>query len=126
MPLESDKEADKLTAKLQGLRASLEEKQNEQTEDKRSMSKQQKSTERFLAKKQMLLTRKDDCNRSIRDLGVLPEEAFEKYINEKIDRVRITRLHERADPYLVRLACQETSQCERRAEEVCSRQQEGF
>ena len=36
----------------------------------------------------MLLNRKDDCNRNIRDLGVLPEEAFEKYTKEKMDRVR--------------------------------------
>ena len=57
------------------------------------MSKQQKNTERYLAKKQMLITRKDDCNRSIRDLGVLPEEAFEKYTSEKIDKVRISAFH---------------------------------
>ena len=37
----------------------------------------------------MLLTRKDECNRNIRDLGVLPEEAFEKYTNDKLDRVRV-------------------------------------
>lgn len=53
----------------------------------RGISKQQKSTERYLAKRQMLLNRKDECNRNIRDLGVLPEEAFEKYTNEKLDRV---------------------------------------
>lgn len=52
------------------------------------MSKQQKTTERYLAKRQMLMTRKDECNRNIRDLGVLPEEAFEKYVNEKLERVR--------------------------------------
>lgn len=33
------------------------------------------------------MARKDECNRNIRDLGVLPEEAFEKYINEKLERV---------------------------------------
>lgn len=33
------------------------------------------------------MTRKDECNRNIRDLGVLPEEAFEKYVNEKLERV---------------------------------------
>ena len=36
----------------------------------------------------MLMQRKEECNRDIRDLGVLPEEAFEKYTNEKGDRVR--------------------------------------
>ena len=51
------------------------------------MSKQQKNTERFLAKKQMLLNRKDECARNVRDLGVLPEEAFVKYTGEKLDRV---------------------------------------
>lgn len=82
-----DKETEKLTAKLQDLRGKLEGMQNQQTEDSRGISKQQKNTERYLAKKQMLMNRKDDCNRNIRDLGVLPEEAFEKYTNEKLDRV---------------------------------------
>lgn len=54
----------------------------------RGISKQQKNTERYLAKRQLLMNKKDDCNRNIRDLGVLPEEAFEKYTNEKMDRVR--------------------------------------
>lgn len=53
------------------------------------MSKQQKTTERFLAKRQMLSARKEECNRNIRDLGVLPEEAFEKYIHERLDKVWI-------------------------------------
>ena len=53
------------------------------------MSKQQKTTERYLAKRQMLTAKKDECNRNIRDLGVLPEEAFEKYINERVERVRL-------------------------------------
>ena len=70
----------------------LEAMQNQQAEDSRGISRQQKNTERYLAKKQMLLNRKDDCNRNIRDLGVLPEEAFEKYTNEKLDRVSSLQL----------------------------------
>ena len=62
----------------------------QQTEDSRLISRQQKNTERFVAKRQILLTRKEECNRNIRDLGVLPEEAFEKYVNEKLDRVCIS------------------------------------
>ena len=83
-----EKEGEELTAQMQELRTSLEKVQAQQSEDSRSISKQQKTTERYLAKRQMLTTRKDECNRSIRDLGVLPEEAFEKYINDKADRVR--------------------------------------
>ncbi|KAI0087966.1 P-loop containing nucleoside triphosphate hydrolase protein [Irpex rosettiformis] len=40
----------------------------------------------------MLINRKDETNRSIRDLGVLPEEAFEKYTSEKSDRL-MRKLH---------------------------------
>jgi structural maintenance of chromosome 3 (chondroitin sulfate proteoglycan 6) len=87
--LDLDKDLDKLMSKLQDLRASLENVQGEQTDDSRSISKQQKATERYLAKKAMLHTRKDECNRSIRDLGVLPEEAFGKYTNDKLDRVSL-------------------------------------
>jgi structural maintenance of chromosome 3 (chondroitin sulfate proteoglycan 6) len=78
-----------VAADLQGLKNSLEQIQMQQTEDSRGISRQQKNTERYLSKKQVLLSRKDECNRNIRDLGVLPEEAFEKYTNDKIDRVSL-------------------------------------
>ncbi|EJD00759.1 structural maintenance of chromosome protein 3 [Fomitiporia mediterranea MF3/22] len=87
-----DKESDKLSVKLQELRTKLEEMQNQQSEDSKGISRQQKNTERYIAKKQMLINRKDDCNRNIRDLGVLPEEAFEKYTNDKLDRL-VKKLH---------------------------------
>ena len=85
---DTEHDVDRVTGELQERRAALETAQNQQAEDSRSVSKQQKTTERYLAKRQMLLGRKDECNRNIRDLGVLPEEAFEKYTNEKLDRVR--------------------------------------
>ncbi|PPR05869.1 hypothetical protein CVT24_006623 [Panaeolus cyanescens] len=87
-----EKEGEELTAEVQELRKKLEKIQGQQTEDSRAMSKQQKTAERYIAKRQMLLTRKDECNRSIRDLGVLPEEAFEKYVNEKLERL-VKKLH---------------------------------
>ncbi|EFI27235.1 hypothetical protein CC1G_15063 [Coprinopsis cinerea okayama7 len=87
-----DKESEGLTTKIQELRTNLERVQTQQAEDSRSMSKQQKTTERYLAKRQMLSTRKDECNRNIRDLGVLPEEAFTKYSNERVERL-VKKLH---------------------------------
>ena len=84
---ETEKESEDLAAELQEVKNSLEQIQTQQVEDSRGISRQQKNTERYLSKKQVLLSRKDECNRNIRDLGVLPEEAFEKYTNEKIDRV---------------------------------------
>lgn len=97
-----EKESDRLSSRLQVLRTNLEEVQNQQADDSRGITRQQKNTERYLAKKQMLMNRKDECNRNIRDLGVLPEEAFEKYMTEKLDRVS-TFLPElsRPDPKLM-------------------------
>ncbi|KIJ14906.1 hypothetical protein PAXINDRAFT_134132 [Paxillus involutus ATCC 200175] len=89
---DADKDVEKLNAELQELRFSMENAQQQQSEDGRSVTKLQKNTERYLAKKQMLTARKDECNRNIRDLGVLPEEAFEKYTNEKLDRL-VKKLH---------------------------------
>ena len=100
--------------------------QNQQAEDSRGISWQQKNTERYLAKKQMLLNRKDDCNRNIRDLGVLPEEAFEKYMHENPDRVRT--IHSSFDlcvDFLL-VVNEKVAYCERRVKEVCSRKQESF
>lgn len=59
----------------------------QQMEESRLISRQQKNTERYLAKKQIPLMWKEECNRNIRDLDVLPEEAFEKYVTEKLGRV---------------------------------------
>jgi structural maintenance of chromosome 3 (chondroitin sulfate proteoglycan 6) len=87
-----EKAIDKLMHDLQEYRSSLEVMQNHQAEDSRSMAKQQKSTERYLAKKNLLANKKDECNRNIRDLGVLPEEAFDKYVNERSDRVSLTSI----------------------------------
>ncbi|KZV98326.1 hypothetical protein EXIGLDRAFT_763631 [Exidia glandulosa HHB12029] len=39
------------------------------------------------AKRAMLIGRRDEVNRSIHDLGMLPEEAFEKYTSAKMDNV---------------------------------------
>ncbi|EKM54326.1 uncharacterized protein PHACADRAFT_146168 [Phanerochaete carnosa HHB-10118-sp] len=89
---ELEKEREKLQAQLQEDKAAVERLQNQQAEDSRGVSKQQKNTERYLAKKTMLMQRKEECNRNIRDLGVLPEEAFEKYTNEKTDRL-VRKLH---------------------------------
>jgi structural maintenance of chromosome 3 (chondroitin sulfate proteoglycan 6) len=43
----------------------------------------QKSQERYLSKKQTLDNRKEECEVAIRDLGVLPDEAFTKYTGDK-------------------------------------------
>ena len=64
--------------------------QSQQAEDNKSFLKQQKSDEKYHTKKALLTNRKDDVNRNIRDLGVLPEGAFEKYIYENLDKVSVS------------------------------------
>lgn len=63
--------------------------QSQQADDNRAFSREQKDDEKYHTRKRLLTDRKDDINRNIRDLGVLPEEAFEKYIGWKLERVPI-------------------------------------
>ncbi|KAK9361460.1 RecF/RecN/SMC [Lipomyces starkeyi] len=66
--------------------------QNQQLEEVRSIERQQNSLERSMAKRGILVQRKDDINRKIRDLGALPEEAFDRYRQLKSESV-LKRLH---------------------------------
>jgi structural maintenance of chromosome 3 (chondroitin sulfate proteoglycan 6) len=52
--------------------------QTEQIEENRSLEKQQRNLEKYIQKKALLLKRKEECMRNIRDLGVLPEEALKE------------------------------------------------
>ena len=47
-----------------------------------------KNAERYLTKRQTLITRKEECTNAIRDLGILPEEAYTNNVNTAIDKVR--------------------------------------
>lgn len=49
-------EQDKMSSALQKARNELEKVQNEQSEDGRAMGKQQKNTERYMAKRQLLIS----------------------------------------------------------------------
>jgi structural maintenance of chromosome 3 (chondroitin sulfate proteoglycan 6) len=89
---EGESKVEELAAAIAADTKELDKETQLQRDDGRALSKQSKLAERFLAKRQLLATRKDDCSRSIRDLGVLPEEAFEKYTKEKPERVSLNRV----------------------------------
>ncbi|KAI8456728.1 RecF/RecN/SMC [Phakopsora pachyrhizi] len=80
------KEIELLKSNVQKNEQSLEKLSSEHAEDGRETSKQSKTVERYWAKKQLLLSRRDECNNNIRILGVLPEEAFEKYVRQRTDK----------------------------------------
>lgn len=88
-----EKEIDKLNQLLATNASKLEKLQSEQVENSRGILKAQKAAERYLAKRSTLLSRKEECNKSIRDLGVLPEEAYTKYTSESQTERLVKKLH---------------------------------
>lgn len=85
-------EIDSFQTSLQKIESQLEKLQGQQADDSRNTSKQSKNVERYWAKKQILIQRCDECSTNIRNLGVLPQEAFEKYIGERTERL-VKALH---------------------------------
>ena len=83
---EVDEQMQQLSSKLQSLQKDQDKKEAAQAEDNRAVSRQQKNVERYLARLQTLNSRKDEINVNIRDLGVLPEEAFQEN-NTSLDKV---------------------------------------
>ncbi|KAJ9097851.1 hypothetical protein QFC19_006642 [Naganishia cerealis] len=83
---------DDLNKQISNDASRLEEMQSAQMENSRGILKAQKAVERYITKRQTLLTRKDECNKSIRDLGVLPEEAYTKYVNKPSEQL-VKALH---------------------------------
>ncbi|KAI8061999.1 RecF/RecN/SMC [Thamnidium elegans] len=56
------------------------------------ISREEKRLEENLLKRSLLSQKKEECNANIRDLGVLPDEAFEKYNNQRVEKL-LRRLH---------------------------------
>lgn len=65
----------------------LRKHQAEQQEESRQLRRMQKNAERYISRRNLLLQKKEDCTKNIRELGVLPEEAFEKYTNASSEKL---------------------------------------
>ncbi|WVQ96685.1 hypothetical protein IAU59_003791 [Kwoniella sp. CBS 9459] len=89
---ESESRIDELNAEIAKITEDLNRAQGEQMENTRAILRVQKNAERYLTKRQTLINRREECNNKIRDLGVLPEEAFSKYIEQRSDKI-VKRLH---------------------------------
>merc|ERR1712096_178203 len=70
----SKKERDNEDVKLK-----IEENQSKQRDCKEKMSDDARELEKATNKQSMLIKKKEECMRKIRDLGSLPQDAFEKY-----------------------------------------------
>jgi structural maintenance of chromosome 3 (chondroitin sulfate proteoglycan 6) len=51
--------------------------------NRRKLEKQEMSMDKYATKKALLLKQKDEATSKIRDLGVLPEEAFQSHYTEE-------------------------------------------
>ncbi|KAF5536314.1 structural maintenance-chromosome 3 (chondroitin sulfate proteoglycan 6) [Fusarium napiforme] len=99
---------EELETKTDNTQARLEELANEkaqleqvQSEISARIERQQKKMDRSLRKKAVMSTQAAECAQTIRDLGVLPEEAFDKYENMDPNQVstKIKKVNEALKKY---------------------------
>jgi len=89
---ELERELEQFQTQNQQYTTEVEELRNTQSEITRTLNRQEKSVEKYLLKRSLLLQKKNECTSNIRDLGVLPEEAFERYTKMTIEKL-LKRLH---------------------------------
>ncbi|KAJ3039435.1 Structural maintenance of chromosomes protein 3 [Rhizophlyctis rosea] len=87
-----DRELDELSNSIQEANKNLERARTEQINQHKEMEAEQRAMERYHTKKTGYLKQKEEALKSIRELGLLPEEAFEKYQNLSYDQLS-KRLH---------------------------------
>jgi len=85
---EAEEAIDEVTSAISGLDKSRADKQREQEETARSIERFQRKMEKSMAKKSMLTEEAAEASRNIRDLGVLPEDAFTRFTSMPSDKVR--------------------------------------
>ncbi|KAI3624201.1 SMC3 [Malassezia furfur] len=84
---ETQRRFDAIAAEVHTLETQLEAARSKQAEQSADVARQQQIAERFAAKRQRLLEQRERVHQQIRDLGVLPEDAFRKYATLSSDRL---------------------------------------
>ncbi|KAF9201350.1 Structural maintenance of chromosomes protein 3 [Haplosporangium sp. Z 27] len=98
---EIDNELEEVGKNVADKETNFERFQTEQQEESRQFRKLQKDAEKYVSRRNLLLGKKEDCTKSIRELGVLPEEAFEKYKNTASEKLlkQIHKVNEELKKY---------------------------
>ncbi|KAF9113570.1 Structural maintenance of chromosomes protein 3 [Mortierella sp. AM989] len=98
---EIDNELEETGKNVTDKESRLEKLQTEQQEESRQLRKLQKDAEKYVSRRNLLLSKKEDCIKSIRELGILPEEAFEKYKNTASEKLlkQIHKVNEELKKY---------------------------
>ncbi|TGO83153.1 hypothetical protein BPOR_0694g00020 [Botrytis porri] len=76
---ENEKQLEEAESNINNLEQERSRQEEEQNKIAALIEKHQKRMEKSIARKAILTTSAADCAKNIRDLGVLPDEAFEKY-----------------------------------------------
>ena len=76
---EIDTQLDDLNVEFETLQENLEENKNQERETQDKIDTETKSLETVTNKQSLLVKRKEECLKKIRDLGSLPNESFDKY-----------------------------------------------
>ena len=84
----TETEVERIAKALRENQAKLSDLQTKHAEIARQIERNQKTVEQSMAKRTNLLHQRDECNQGIRDLGVLPQEAYEKYKNQDPSKVQ--------------------------------------
>jgi structural maintenance of chromosome 3 (chondroitin sulfate proteoglycan 6) len=84
---ESETQIEEAESKISSLEKDKARREERQNELARAIEKQQKRTEKSIQKRAILTARLQDCTKNIRDLGVLPDEAFERFSKTESDKV---------------------------------------
>ncbi|KAK7110449.1 structural maintenance of chromosomes protein 3-like [Littorina saxatilis] len=78
---DSDSEIDKLNKQQKQKQTEMEHWKGQEREIQEKIQEDAKDLEKMTNKQSLLLKKKEDCMRKIRELGSLPSDAFEKYQN---------------------------------------------
>ncbi|CAG8580129.1 3318_t:CDS:10 [Paraglomus brasilianum] len=84
---EIEKTLRKLSTDLTDKNEELEKAKADQEIWQQEMERHQKVMEKFLSKRSLLLKKKEECQKNIRELGALPDAAFEKYTSTDLTKL---------------------------------------
>ena len=87
--LKAEADIEEQQSSIADLQTEIADKEQQQQEVARAIERHQKKMEKSLQRKALLTQQLADCAKNIRDLGVLPDEAFDKY--ERMDAAKVRR-----------------------------------
>ncbi|KAG0254731.1 Structural maintenance of chromosomes protein 3, partial [Actinomortierella ambigua] len=98
---EIEREQESLEKRVVEKQGQVEALQTTRQDEARQLQRLQKEGERYVSRRHLLLRKKEECTKSIRELGVLPEEAFEKYQRMEGSKLvkLLHRVHEEVKKY---------------------------